>query len=333
MENIDFVILWVDGNDSEWQKDKAKYTPDAETDVRPQRYRDWDNLQYWFRGVEKYAPWVHKIYFVTWGHIPKWLNTNNPKLKIVKHSDYLPTEYLPVFNCNPLEINLHRIKGLSNQFVYFNDDMFITKKVKPEDFFKNGLPCDCAILNVHCYSEAVQFHFGYERAVGIINKYFSFHEAIKKNWTKWFSPKNGLKNLRTMILLGCPRFPGIWQHHGPFTFLKTTYEDLWDKEEEELLETTSHRFRHKLDITAATMKAWQLAKGTFIPRSVKDSKSFMIQKGQNTVYEVADAIQNQRYKMVTVNDGDMTENEYLNSKEIIINAFEKILPEKSSFEL
>ena len=63
---IDFVITWVDGSSLEWQKEKAKYDKNPLTLANSSlRYRDWDQLKYWFRGVEKYAPWVNKIYFVT----------------------------------------------------------------------------------------------------------------------------------------------------------------------------------------------------------------------------------------------------------------------------
>ena len=77
---IDFVMIWVDGNDPEWRKEKSKYDGKVVTASNSEvRYRDWDNLQYWFRGVEKFAPWVNKIHFVTWGHLPEWLDTTNPK--------------------------------------------------------------------------------------------------------------------------------------------------------------------------------------------------------------------------------------------------------------
>ena len=60
---IDFVMIWVDGNDPEWRKEKDKYSNnvDNNTDNREARFRDWDNLQYWFRGVEKFAPWVNSF--------------------------------------------------------------------------------------------------------------------------------------------------------------------------------------------------------------------------------------------------------------------------------
>lgn len=93
-------------------------------------------LQYWFRGVEKFAPWVNRIYFVTWGHIPSWLNLSHPKLKVVRHEEFIPTDYLPTFSSHPIELNLHRIKGLSERFVYFNDDTFLIRPVLQEDFFQ-----------------------------------------------------------------------------------------------------------------------------------------------------------------------------------------------------
>ncbi len=89
---IDFVITWVDGSDKAWQQEKRKFEPaggrqDASVDNAKERYRDWGNLRYWFRGVEKYAPWVRKVHFITWGHLPTWLNTVHPKLHIVRHED------------------------------------------------------------------------------------------------------------------------------------------------------------------------------------------------------------------------------------------------------
>ena len=75
MDNkIDFVITWVDGNDPEWLEEKRQYDGTIKnsknTDNNLNRYRDMGILKYWFRGVEKYAPWVNKIHFVVWKNIP-----------------------------------------------------------------------------------------------------------------------------------------------------------------------------------------------------------------------------------------------------------------------
>lgn len=180
---IDFVVTWVDGNDPVWQAEKAKYSPSKNADNRNVRFRDWDNMQYWFRAVEKFAPWVNKVHFVTYGHLPKWLNTNNPKLNIAKHSDFIPKEYLPTFSSRTIEFNLHRIKGLAERFVYFNDDMFLLKPVKRELFFagKDCLPTDFAItstLSVTDKKDTVQY--AKFNNIVILNSHFDKKEQMKK---------------------------------------------------------------------------------------------------------------------------------------------------------
>ena len=173
-EKIDFVILWVDGNDEKWQAEKNKYLQDGLSSkaTSSNRFRDWDILKYWFRSVEKFAPWVNNIYFVTYGHLPKFLNVNHPKIKIVNHKDYIPNEYLPTFNSSAIEIGINNIPNLEEKFVFFNDDMFILDKVEPSVFFKNKLPCDQYVENVITPSEDVFSKLLFNN-VAIINKYYN----------------------------------------------------------------------------------------------------------------------------------------------------------------
>ena len=140
--DIDFVVLWVDGSDPVWQAEKAKYQGKTLDDSNaPNRFRDWGLMPYWFRAVEKFAPWVRKIHFVTCGHVPAFLNLAHPKLHHVKHEGFLPPEVLPTFSSHAIEMNLHRIPGLAEHFVYFNDDMFLIRSVPETAFFRDGLPC------------------------------------------------------------------------------------------------------------------------------------------------------------------------------------------------
>ena len=141
---IDFVVTWVDGSDEDWIAQKNKYLVKntASVDVRKRRYRDWNIFMYWFRGVEKYAPWVNHVYLVTSGHYPKWLDLTNPKLSLITHDVIFDEKYLPTFNNCAIELLMHKIPGLSEHFVYFNDDLFLTAPTEPSDFFKNGMPRD-----------------------------------------------------------------------------------------------------------------------------------------------------------------------------------------------
>ena len=148
MNEIDFVILWVDGNDPAWHEEFVRTRQAENDDASEIRYRDWRNLHYWFRSAERFAPWVQKVHFITWGHLPAWLRRDHPKLHIVNHRDFIPAEYLPTFNSNTIELNIHRIEGLADRFVLFNDDTFLTRGCWPEDFFRRGVPCDMARLSV-----------------------------------------------------------------------------------------------------------------------------------------------------------------------------------------
>lgn len=327
---IDFVLIWVDGNDPEWQKEKNKYDENNDKgDSTIIRYRSWDNLQYWFRGVEKFAPWVNKIHFVTWGHLPPWLNVNHPKLHIVNHKDYIPEEYLPTFNANTIEMNLHRIEGLAEQFVYFNDDMFITNYVKPDDFFKNGVPRDVFGLNcIYFGKKSAGFFNGND--VELINIHFDKKQCFKKDFRKWYHPINGWKSLvRTTMLMIWPWFPGFYYSHLPSNFLKSTFKEVWKLEEETLKATCRDKFRTKSNVNQWLIKYWQLASGNFIPRSRKIGRCFHI-KERN--YGLAlNSVREGRYKMICINDTIYTEN-FEKKKREVQEAFQKLLPEKSGFE-
>ena len=333
-DKIDFVLIWVDGNDPKWQKEKQKYDVSSNSDNRIIRYRDWGLLKYWFRGIEKYTPWVNKIHFVTWGHIPDWLNIDNPKLNIVKHSDFIPKEYLPTFSSHTIELNLHRIEGLSEKFVYFNDDTFIINKVSKDFFFSNkGLPMDSCSLNVHCPKKSMIIQSICNNDVAVINEYFDIKNSIMRNKKKWFSLKNGKELLRTIALIRCPRFPGFYQPHLPNSYLKRTFEEIWSKENEILNNTCMNKFRNASDVNQWIFREWQLASGKFEVRKSNYGKTFYIDRdGLEIKKSIIDCITNQRKKMISINDGDMTEEEFQNLTREIRDAFELILRDKSSFE-
>ena len=333
--DIDFVVMWVDGNDPEWQKEKNKYDVKANADGSIYRYRDWDLLQYWFRGIEYFAPWVHKVHFVTWGHLPKWLNKNHPKLNIVNHKDFIPKEYLPTFSANSIENNLHRIKGLAEHFVFFNDDFYLIKASKKEDFFVNGIPKETVALNVHCPKKSLISQYFSINDCNIINEYFDFHECLKRDWKKWYNMKNGKELMRTLVLSNCPRFPGFWQHHLATSFCKSTFKEVWDKEYDILNNTCSHKFRDNTDVNQWLFREWQIASGNFVNRSSKFGKAYYIDRdGIGTVKnDILRYIKKQKGHMIAINDGPMSDEEFDALIQDLKEAFESIMPEKSEFEL
>lgn len=333
MDKIDFVMIWVDNNDPEWQKLYYQYKPsnnNKKEDASIVRYRDWDNLKYWFRGVEKFTPWVNKIHFITCGHKPSWLNINAPKLNFIKHSDYIPSQYLPVFSANPIEIHLHRIPDLSEHFVYFNDDIFITNKISPNRFFQKGLPCDMAICNALSPNDPIMTHI-IANDVFCINSIFNKKDTFLKNTTKWINYKYGLKNFRTICLLPWPRYSAFFDPHLPNAFLKSTLVNVWSNFENKLNETSLSRFRSIADVNQYLFRYWQLASGTFTPYNVcKQSKYITI--SDYNINDITTLIKKQQNNIIVLNDSiKITDFEL--AKKQINNALESILPEKSSFEL
>ncbi len=335
---IDFVVTWVDGNDPEWQEEKRKYSPPDNSDSRDRRYRDMDLLQYWFRGVEKFAPWVHRIFFVTCGHLPKWLDTGNPKLRIIKHSDFIPAEFLPTFSCRAIELNLHRIPGLSEHFVYFNDDMFIKAPVREKDFFRHGLPNSKMTLSVYLLSlpktdkpgdPLRSAYLTLPICMAVINRNFSKKEAMRRNWRKWFSPRNGKDLFKTVALLPWNRFSLFSNEHLPYPYLKSTFEEVWRKEEKILRRACLHRFRESVDVSSRLMTYWQIAKGTVSAGIFIKGQKYII--SDDNIAEALAGLGNPKIRLVCLNDAYEGENFDRMSEELRA-AFEKILPEKSSYE-
>lgn len=330
--DIDFVVLWVDGNDPAWQEEKAKYSPKKVDDSNNQnRYRDWGLMPYWFRAIEAYTPWVRKIHFVTWGHVPAFLNTNHPKLHIVRHDEFIPKQYLPTFSSHTIEMNIHRIEGLAEHFVYFNDDMFITKNLPESYFFQNGVPCSyyTEIPLAFC-GEVEVWQNASVNNLCIINNHFRKNDSIKKNFFRYVNYRYALKdNIRSMLFwLAYPGlFTGFKNFHSPAAYKKATFRTVWDLEPAILDETCSHRFRNIKDVNQWLALWWQLASGDFIPNKMKCS--VFLPKTEN--YETTcKAITEKTYDMICINDAASDDYEFVAAK--IIEAFEEALPKKSSFE-
>lgn len=146
-EPIDLVYTWVDGEDPTWLRKKSMYLPQSEredfneTAFHAARFKSRDELRYSLRSVEYYANWVNHIYLVTDDQVPEWLDTDNPKITVVSHREiFANSSDLPVFNSHAIESQLHRIPGLSEKYIYMNDDIFFLRPVDPELFFTgNGL--------------------------------------------------------------------------------------------------------------------------------------------------------------------------------------------------
>jgi len=139
---VDVVYTWVDGSDSKWLE-KKKRTLEEYADHHASeevsgagRFRNNDELKYSVRSVMKFAPWIRKVFIVTDDQVPAWLDTSNRRVEIVDHKDIFGNaDDLPSFNSQAIEMRLHHITGLSERFLYFNDDFFLGRPTSVSDFF------------------------------------------------------------------------------------------------------------------------------------------------------------------------------------------------------
>lgn len=331
--DIDIVVMWVDGNDPEWRKEKVKYSKSKTDDSNSDnRFRDWNLMKYWFRAIEKFIPWYRRLFFVTWGHTPDFLNLNHPKIQIIRHEEFIPQEYLPTFNSCTIEMNVHRIEGLSENYILFNDDMFVLKPLKKEYFFRKNLPCT--------YYSEIPFGFigPFEtwkmhvvNDLRIINKYFTKSQCIKHNFGKYINHSYYLKDIirSLLMLITVPDyFTGFKSLHCPNAYCKTTLKEIWDLEPELLHNTSSHKFRDNTAVNQWLILWWQTASGKFMPQKM-NVHTFSIDL--KSIGTIRSSIKKQHYDMICLNDPtDDIEFEML-SKELQ-SAFETILPEKCLFE-
>ncbi len=292
------------------------------------RFRDHGFLRYWFRGVERFAPWARRIHFVTWGHIPAWLDTTNPRLNIVRHEDYLPPEYRPAFSAQPILLCAHLIPGLAERFILFNDDMFLCRPVPPERFFRRGLPCDMARLSLIAPSSISHIVLN---DTEILNRRHDRRSVMRRNPGKWYSPRYGLGNLlKTLDLAVWKGFAGLTDTHMPQPYLRETFETLWREERGILDATCREKFRTPLGVNEWLMRYEQLATGRFVPVSFRDAHLDTL--CEERIVEIETYVRAQKYAMICLNDSSSLR-DFEGVRTRLHAALEAILPEKSSFEL
>ncbi|MEU9188890.1 stealth family protein [Streptomyces sp. NPDC048484] len=140
---VDVVYTWVDGSDPEWLRSRAACAGPGyhEEAANSARFLDRDELRYSLRSLRQYAPWVRTIYLVTDEQVPSWLDTSVPGLRVIGHKEiFSDPSLLPTFNSQAIESQLHHIDGLSEHFLYFNDDVLLGRLTTAQDFFlANGL--------------------------------------------------------------------------------------------------------------------------------------------------------------------------------------------------
>lgn len=334
---IDFVVTWVDDKDLEWQKLKRYYENTIGLQIRNDnpvsRYRDWDNFHYWFRAVEKYAPWVRNVFLVTSGHTPEWLNIMHPKLRVIKHDDFIPTEYLPTFSSHTIELNLWRIKELSEHFVYFNDDMFLTSPVKKTDFFEKGLPKYCPLTRPNrAFENMTVFEHVLMNNIGLINSKFNFRNIVSNNPEKWLYPYKSITSYYNYRTYKDGYLSGMEFSHVCVPYRKRSMRECANVFSQEIASTCRNKFRTYQDINHQVFQLWGMMNASFVP-----VEEYYHGRVMNVSEEKLDYIHTQltngENKCFCINDNDsLTKDEFENLKPKVKAMLEEKFPKKSEFE-
>ena len=307
---VDLVYLWVNGNDPEWQHhrnqllDPSALKPSMDCEGR---YADNNELKFSLRSVEMYAPWIRKIFIVTDHQVPEWLNTENPKIQIVDHTEILPSAALPTFNSNVIEHALFHIPGLSEHFLYANDDMFINRPVEVDYFFANdGLPI--IRLNRRPFRKLALFF-----KEKILGKPLSNYNLNIRNSARLVEKKFG-------------KYIGHKTHHNIDAYLKSDYQHAFEIFKNDIEPTLKNHFRKPDDIQRNLYSYVPLMERRGHKKFVTQKKSLRLHIDNHRYYKKFE-----KYNPVLfcTNDSEYAASE---DRKLLTKFLRKRFPEKSQFE-
>lgn len=292
---MDIVITYVNGLDPEWQKSYEEHT---NTPILEKRFRDWGTLKYLFRCIEKNMPFIRKVHLVVSqeSQIPEWIAPTN--VNIVYHRDIIPQDYLPTFNCNPIEMNLHRIDGIDEEFLYFNDDMFPILPCEPTDFFIDGK--GAIEINRHIFA-------------------FDMFKKICRNSDRVARKALGLNR--------SVRF--LRPQHICSPMLKSECEEVCAKVEQEIKASMS-RVRNEHNLNQYLFLDYMYLKGKIINRRLS-KKHFSV--GIVSTRKLRKFILTPTHKLTCINDVKLSEARYNELRKVLLDTFESKFPQKSKYEI
>jgi hypothetical protein len=239
--DVDVVYTWVDGSDTRWRAAFDEWSRRegrdqlVDRDLVAARFTDNEELRHALRSLWFCCDWVRKVFVVTADQVPAWLDADHERIEVVSHRDILVEKCLPTFNSHAIEAALHRIDGLSEHFVYFNDDVFVGRPLRPDHFFEsNGLP---------------KIFFSDARVTGVVD---DLQLAVD----------NAAMRGRELLSRDFGRVAAFKPHHAPFALRRTLLDEVTKRYADEVETTMHHRFRHPDDLSIAASLAGSYALAT-----------------------------------------------------------------------
>ena len=291
---MDVVIAYVDGNDPVWQADYQKYT---DVPVLTKRFRDWGTLKYLLRGLQYKMPFVENVFLVVSheSQVPEWVDRDN--LRVVLHKDYIPSEYLPTFNSTTISLFLHRIPGLSEQFMYFNDDIFPVGDCRETDYFRRG-----------------------KVVIGI-----STHLFVTGMYKQHVKQSNQLARKA----LGKCRTPFfIRPQHSCIPMLRSECERIFAEQESQIRASVT-RLRSNANLNMSLYMSYLYYQGKVVNHRIPCRHVSMATVSPAGIGEY---ITEPSKSLVCINDVSMSKEKHEEFRNAMIAAFEERFPEKSRFE-
>lgn len=313
-EPIDIVYTWVNGDDPKWQKKKAQYENRLsaedinESSYNISRFASRDELKFSLRSVEMFASWINHIYIVTDGQVPEWMDQSNRKITIIDHREiFRDKSVLPVFNSHAIEAQLHRIPGLSERYIYLNDDIFFGRRVSPDHFF---------------YSNG-------------ISKFFLSNAVldISTPTARDLPVMSAAKNNRLLIEREFGRTVTNKFKHTPHPQLREINESLEEKFPSIFEAVSSSRFRHPDDysIPSALHHYYAFGQGKAVPSNIR----YFYLDLSNEIAErrLAQLLTERSYDVFCLNDTISNSTTAAKQDELLSEFLPRYFPIKSSFEL
>lgn len=310
---IDVVYTWVDGADPVWSLNKELHLGSGKADnlvtgsSSVYRYKNNDELKFSLRSIHQFAPWVNKIFLVTDNQVPDWL-IQSEKIVVVDHKEiFANLENLPTFNSHAIESCLHRIPGLNEYFLYFNDDVLLTRPISPDLFFyPNGIS--------KVFWSRAQIDFSPRK------KTENSSTIAAKNALRILSERNDLYFNRKF-------------YHAPAALRKSICHKLESEFPLEYAATRASRFRSDSDIAAAGSFYFNygLSRGHVVPGRIR--YDYIDPSTLDGRQRMARLLANRNYDCVVINDGASTEDEFHYEDDSYIgNSLSELLPIKAPWE-
>jgi hypothetical protein len=311
---IDVVYTWVDGGDPAWLARKNAVLAENgwvsvnEEAANASRFISRNELRYSLRSLHYYAPWVRRVFLVTDDQVPSWLNVEHPQVTVVSHKEIFgATGRLPTFNSMAIETRLHHIEGLSEQFLYMNDDVFLGQALEPSFFFT---------------------------ASGQTRVFLSTNRVNSGPTTSEEPPiMSSGKNNRALIEKEFGRFLAAKAKHTPHAARRSVLSEIEERYPEPIAVTASHQFRHPDDISliSSLQQHWSyltgrgvLAEVTYMYRDLSDPV---------TPKRLATALRKRHYPLFCLNDTNSTDDTALRQAQLLDTFLPAYYPFRSPYEL